>query len=73
MARIAGVKTVKNSRGNITHVTIDMRKHPQAFNTLQQMGLLEKTQFEKDFEMGIPATESRKISLRKLKDRWDKL
>lgn len=54
MARIAGVKTTKNASGKLTHVTIDVRKHPQAIGTLKEMGLLNKTQFEKECEEAIP-------------------
>ena len=57
MARIAGIKTIKDSRGAVTHITIDIRKHPQAINTLKRLGLIEKTQFEKNCENALPADE----------------
>ena len=57
MARIAGINTIKDSRGAVTHITIDIRKHPQAINTLKRLGLIEKTQFEKNCENALPADE----------------
>jgi hypothetical protein len=59
MARIAGVTTQKDTKGNITHVTINVKKHQQAVPVLQEMGLMEKSQFDKDFERGISIEESR--------------
>lgn len=58
MARIAGVKTVKNTKGDITHITVDVRKHPEVATSLQQLGLMEKTQFEKDCENATPVKEA---------------
>ncbi len=59
MARIAGVKTQKDSRGNVTHVTINVKKHKEAVPVLQNLGLMEKTQFEKDCEGAITIEEAR--------------
>lgn len=57
MARIAGVKTQKDNRGNITHVTIDVKKHKEAVPASRELGLMEKTQFEKDCEEGMSVEE----------------
>ncbi len=54
MARIAGVNTQKDTKGNITHVTINTKKHPEAAGKLKELGLMEKTQFEKDYEKAMP-------------------
>ena len=58
MARIAGVTTQKDVRGNITHVTINVKKHKEALPVLKELGLIEKTQFEKDCEGAISIDEA---------------
>ncbi|MCZ2225052.1 MAG: hypothetical protein LC122_15625 [Chitinophagales bacterium] len=72
MARIAGVKTTKNARGKLTHVTIDVRKHPQAIGTLKEMGLLNKSQFEKECEEAISLEEARTLAIKNLREIWKK-
>ena len=57
MARIAGIKTEKDQSGHVTSVTIDVKKHKEIVPVLQQMGLLEKTQLEKDCEEGMSVEE----------------
>ncbi|MEO7309718.1 MAG: hypothetical protein ABIX01_04925 [Chitinophagaceae bacterium] len=57
MARIAGVATQKDTRGNITHITIDLKKHKEAVPVLKELGLMEKTQFEKECEGAITLEE----------------
>jgi hypothetical protein len=59
MARIAGVTTKKDAGGNITHVTINVKKHKQAIPVLKEMGLMEKTRFEKECEDAITIEEAR--------------
>lgn len=53
MPRIAGVTTQKDARGNMTHVTINLKKHKEAIPVLQQLGLIEKDQFDIDFKEGL--------------------
>jgi hypothetical protein len=60
MPRIAGVVSQKDTKGNITHVTINLKKHRAAVPTLKELGLIEKTQFEIDCENGIPLEEARR-------------
>lgn len=43
MAHIAGVSTQINSKGVVTQITVDLKKHPQAKVALSQIGLLPKT------------------------------
>ena len=59
MAKIAGVTTKKDAGGNITHVTINVKKHKQAIPVLKEMGLMEKTRFEKECEDAITLEEFR--------------
>jgi hypothetical protein len=50
MARIAGVTTKKDTRGTITHVSINAKKHPDAIVKLKEMGLIEKSPLQKEVE-----------------------
>jgi hypothetical protein len=52
MARIAGVTTKKDTRGNITHVTINTKKHPEAVGKLKELGLMEKSPLQVEIEGG---------------------
>ncbi|SFQ21156.1 hypothetical protein [Parafilimonas terrae] len=58
MAHIEGIEEIKNNDGRLTHVVIDVHKHPEAVGKLKEMGLVEKTQFEKDCEDAIPVDEA---------------
>ena len=59
MARIAGIKTQKNTRGEITHVTINLKKHQGVVPMLKELGVVSKTQFEKDCEDALTIEEAR--------------
>ncbi len=59
MARIAGIKTQKNTRGEITHVTINLKKHQKVVPMLKELGVVSKTQFEKDCEDALTIEEAR--------------
>ena len=63
MARIAGVTTQKDTKGNMTHVTINLKKHKEAIPVLQQLGLIEKDQFDIDFEEGMTVEEFRRRAI----------
>ncbi len=72
MAAIAGVKTQKNTKGQLTHITVDVRKHKEVLPILTEIGLISKTKFDLDFEKGISIEESRKRSLNYIKEIWKK-
>jgi hypothetical protein len=72
MARIAGVATKKDTRGNVTHVTISTKKHPEAVDKLKELGLMEKTQFEKDSEGAISVEDFFKEMRKHILDTWQK-
>ena len=73
MARIAGVVTEKNAKGGITYVTINVKKHRTAIMPLlEQMGVVEKTRFVKEFEKGLSVEEARKLSLKHIDELWKK-
>ncbi len=73
MPRIAGITIKKNGKGKITQVTIDVQKHKQAITpVLNQLGVIEKTQFQKEFEEGYTIKEAKAISLKHIEDVWKK-
>ncbi len=64
MPRIAGITTKKNGKGKITHVTFDVEKHKQSITpVLNQLGVIEKTQFQKDCEGAIALEGAREDTL----------
>jgi hypothetical protein len=74
MPRIAGVATQKNTKGEITHITIDVKKHKEFVAPLlaQLGGVKEKTKFEKDWERGITPEELRQNLHKRIKELWKK-
>jgi hypothetical protein len=74
MARIAGIQTKKNSKGEITHVTIDVRKHKQAVPFLTQIGALEEDDFEREWNdpANMTIEEAKAKSLAHIDALWDR-
>jgi len=73
MASIAGVTTQKNAKGDITYVTIDVEKHRDVITpVLRQLGVIEKTEFQKECEGGLTVGEARESSLKFIEEIWRK-
>jgi len=73
MAKIAGITTTKNAKGEIETVTINMKKHGKAFAPiLKEMGVIEQTQFEKECQEGIPASQVFETLRAKMHAHWKK-
>ena len=73
MPRIAGVATQKNTKGEITHLTIDVKKHKKMVAPLlEQLGVKAKIKFEEDWERGITLEEARKNSHDFIRKMWKK-
>ena len=53
MAQVAGITTKKNTKGEITHVTINVKKHKEKIPILTEMGLMPKSKFMKEWEAAI--------------------
>ena len=50
MARIAGITTDKDPKGNITKVTFDFKKHEAKLRPiLEELGAIEEDEFDKEF------------------------
>jgi hypothetical protein len=73
MGRIAGIATRKNIKGEITHVTINVQKHRELiFPMLYELGVIEKSTFEKECEQAIPLEDFRKKMHKRVKAAWQK-
>jgi hypothetical protein len=59
MAAIAGVTTKKNTQGETTHVTVDVRKHKEVIPIFNKIGLIPKSKFQEEWEKGTPLEEVR--------------
>ena len=73
MARIAGVSTTKDVKGNLDTITINLKKHKAAVPVLRELGLLEKSQFEKDWESGISLEEVHQELIDMVNTHYDKI
>ena len=68
MTRLAGIATRKNTKGVITHITIDVNKLPDlAEPILEHAGLKEKMTFKEDWDeakrTGFTVEEARASTL----------
>jgi hypothetical protein len=71
MARIAGITTDKDFKGNIKKVTFDFKKHESDIRPiLEKLGIIEEDEFERKCRTGIPIAEARKISIQLIEEKW---
>lgn len=73
MARIAGIATKKNTKGEITHVTINVKKHRDVVTPmLYELGVLEKTEFQQECERAISLEDFRGKMHSRINKLWKK-
>lgn len=73
MARIAGVATKKNIKGEITHVTINVQTHREIITpVLHQLGVLDKTKFQEECQSAISVEDFRKKIHGRINKLWKK-
>jgi len=74
MARIAGVTTTKNEKGENISITIDLRKRKEAIPLLTKIGLLEKSDAQKRVESNkyMSIEDARRHTLAHVKQSWGK-
>jgi hypothetical protein len=72
MAAIAGIKTTKNTKGQITHITVDVRKHKKVIPMFNEIGLMPKTKFQQKCEKGTPIEEAFEEIKAHIKSLWQK-
>ena len=64
MAQLAGIVTKKNTKGEITHVTVDIKKHKEKFLPIfTEMGVIKKTKFQERCETAMTIEEARAKSI----------
>jgi saccharopine dehydrogenase-like NADP-dependent oxidoreductase len=71
MAAIAGI-TKKNIKGQLTHVTLDVKKHAAVIPMFKELGLLPKTTLQKQRENGITVRELKDSLLEQIDELWSK-
>jgi hypothetical protein len=58
MARIPGIKFIKDSKGNPKQVVIDLKKHGKEIKPfLENIGAIEEDDFEKEWKEAITGDE----------------
>ena len=75
MARIACIATKKDPSGNITHVTIDVKKHRETIMpVLEKLGVIKNTavQKENEDEKWYSVEEARALSLKHIDELWSR-
>ena len=72
MAAIAGVTTKKNAKGQLTHVTVNVKKHTAVIPMFKELGLLSKTTFQKERENGITVNQLKDSLLEQIDELWSK-
>jgi hypothetical protein len=70
MAAIVGITTKKNVKGQLTHVTVDVRKHKNVIPMFNEIGLLPKTDFQKRCEEGVSIEEAIQQSYKFIDKLW---
>ena len=71
MARIAGITTDKDPKGNIRKVTFDFKKHEVTLRPiLEKLGAIEEDEFDRKCRTGIPIEEARKKSIQLVEEKW---
>ena len=70
MAALAGVKTIKNLRGEVTHITIDVKKHKDKMGQLTEMGLMPKSKFMEEWDAAKTIEQSKKEMLKLIDELW---
>ena len=73
MPRIAGVATQKNTKGEITHLTIDVKKHKDIVAPLmEQLAVKARSKFEEVWERGITLEVARANLHGRINELWKK-
>ena len=75
MARIAGVKTERDSQGNLASITINLKKHPEAVEALKGVGLIGKSALQQEIEENpekfMTVEELRERLHKTIEELWD--
>ena len=74
MAQVAGITTKKNTKGELTHVTINVKKHKEKITPLlEEFGVVKKSTFKQEWDdalaNGAKTIEESKRDIHKLLDK----
>jgi hypothetical protein len=51
MPQVAGITTKKNTKGELTHVTINVKKHKEKITPiLEELGVVKKSTFKQEWD-----------------------
>ena len=54
MAQVAGITTKKNTKGELTHVTINVKKHKERITPmLEELGVVKKSTFKQEWDEAL--------------------
>ena len=68
MASMEGISTQRDTNGEITHLTIDLRRHREAIPALEELGFIEKKTFEERFDNALPIDEARELTYQHIRN-----
>lgn len=69
MAEVAGIELEKDAAGNNSYVRIDLKRYGDMINPiLKRLGVIEQTQFDKDWERAIDPETFRKEAKSRLRE-----
>ena len=73
MATLEGIDTKFNEKGEITHLTLDVKKHKNIVAPLlEQLALSEKEQFEAKWKNGITPDQMQENLNKRIEKLWSK-
>ena len=72
MAQVAGITTKKNIRGEITHVTINVKKHKETIPMLTKLGVIPKTKFMQEWDAAKTIEQSKNEMNNLIDELWSK-
>ena len=70
MSNVTGVTIQKDNNGQLTHVSVDLIENPKALALLQEIGLVEKTEFERECEKGMDVHTFRRRAKDEVSKTW---
>ena len=73
MPNVSGVELETNAKGQITYARFNLKKHGDAIMPiLKDLGAVEKTEFQKEWEKAISVDECFDRVLKIVEEKWPK-
>ena len=70
MAQVAGITVERTARGHLMYARIDLRKHAKFIPMLKEMGIEEKSPYDRKFVEKIKSQEGMSAVKIKTEDIW---